>query len=574
MLDIRIAGGTIIDGTGTPRTEGDIGIRDGRIVAVGTEATQATGPASHTIDASGRVVAPGFVDIHTHFDAQVFWDTTLSPSPLHGVTTVIGGNCGFTIAPLEPDHGDYLMRMLARVEGMPLTSLQEGVPWDWRTFGEYLDSIDGTLMPNAGFLVGHCALRRVVMGERSVGHEATPEELDAMKRMLADSIAAGGLGFSSSWAKTHNDAAGEPVPSRHASTSELIELCSVLRSSPAVAIEFIPTIERFDTDVYQLLADMSVAADRPLNWNVIFANGRHRDVIDQKLEASNYAARQGGRVVALTAPMPAVSRLCFESGFLLDTLAGWAEPMALPPSEKLRLLSDPQRRAELNELAQQPSAFRGVARWERLTVGEVTKPELAHLEGRTIGEIADSQGTTPWDALCDLVVADDLKTGLYPRAAGDDPDSWTMRQELWNDDRCVIGASDAGAHLDFLATFNYSTYLLGAARDRGMLELEAAIHKLTDVPARLYGLAGRGRLADGFHADIVIFDPDSVGPKPIEVREDLPGGAWRLYGEAEGVDTVLINGEVAVSDGQFTDARPGTLLRAGRDTVPVRAMGQ
>ena len=573
MLDIRIAGGTIIDGTGAPRTEGDIGIRDGRIVAVGNEATAAAGPAERTIDASGQVVAPGFVDIHTHFDAQVFWDTTLSPSPLHGVTTVIGGNCGFTIAPLEPDHGDYLMRMLARVEGMPLESLQEGVPWDWRSFGEYLDSIDGTLMPNAGFLVGHCALRRVVMGERSVGHEATPDELDAMKRMLADSIAAGGLGFSSSWAKTHNDAAGEPVPSRHASTSELIELCSVLRSSPAVAIEFIPTIERFDDDVYQLLADMSVAADRPLNWNVIFANGRHRDVIDQKLEASNYAARQGGRVVALTAPMPAVSRLCFESGFLLDTLAGWAEPMALPPTEKMKLLADPQQRAALNDLAQQPSAFRGLARWERLTVGEVTKPELAHFEGRTIGEIADSQSTTPWDALCELVVADDLKTGLYPRAAGDDPDSWTMRQELWNDDRCVIGASDAGAHLDFLATFNYSTYLLAAARDRQMLELEDAIHKLTDIPARLYGLAGRGRLAEGWHADVVVFDPDAVAPKPIEVREDLPGGAWRLYGEAEGVDTVLVNGEIAVSGGAFTDARPGTLLRAGRDTEPVTATG-
>ena len=285
MLDIRIAGGTIIDGTGAPRSHGDIGIRDGCIVAIGDEAVRAAGTAERTIDADGMVVAPGFVDIHTHFDAQVFWDTTLSPSPLHGVTTVIGGNCGFTIAPLEPDHGDYLMRMLARVEGMPLASLSEGVPWDWRSFGEYLDSIDGTLMPNAGFLVGHCALRRVVMGERSVGHEATPEELDAMKKMLADSIAAGGLGFSSSWAKTHNDASGEAVPSRHASTTELIELCSVLRSSPAVALEFIPTIERFDTDVYQLLTDMSVAADRPLNWNVIFANGRHRDAIAQKLES-------------------------------------------------------------------------------------------------------------------------------------------------------------------------------------------------------------------------------------------------------------------------------------------------
>ena len=571
MLDIRIAGGTVVDGTGAPRQQADIGIRDGRVVAIGDDAVRNEGTAERTIDASGQVVAPGFVDIHTHFDAQVFWDTTLSPSPLHGVTTVIGGNCGFTIAPLEPQHGDYLMRMLARVEGMPLASLQEGVPWNWRSFGEYLDAIDGTLMPNAGFLVGHSALRRVVMGERSVGQTATPTDLAAMKAMLAQSIAAGGLGFSSSWAKTHNDADGEGVPSRHADPAELIELCSVLRDSPAVAIEFIPTVERFDTDVYQLLTDMSVAADRPLNWNVIFADGRRRDVISQKLEAGNFAARQGGRVVALTAPMPAVSRLCFESGFLLDTLHGWAEPMTLPPSEKAALLADPQRRAELNDLAQQPSAFRGLARWERLTVGEVSNRELAHFEGRTIGEIADEQGTTPWDALCELVVADDLKTGLYPRAAGDDDDSWALRRELWNDDRCVIGASDAGAHLDFLATFNYSTFLLAAARDREMLELEDAVHKLTDIPARLYGLAGRGRLANGWHADVVVFDPDSVGPKAIEVREDLPGGAWRLYGEADGINTVIINGEVAVRDGEFTDARPGTLLRAGRDTEPVTA---
>ena len=571
MLDIRIAGGTVVDGTGAPRQQADIGIRDGRVVAIGDDAVRNEGTAERTIDASGQVVAPGFVDIHTHFDAQVFWDTTLSPSPLHGVTTVIGGNGGFTIAPLEPQHGDYLMRMLARVEGMPLASLQEGVPWNWRSFGEYLDAIDGTLMPNAGFLVGHSALRRVVMGERSVGQTATPTDLAAMKALLAQSIAAGGLGFSSSWAKTHNDADGEGVPSRHADPAELIELCSVLRDSPAVAIEFIPTVERFDTDVYQLLTDMSVAADRPLNWNVIFADGRRRDVISQKLEAGNFAARQGGRVVALTAPMPAVSRLCFESGFLLDTLHGWAEPMTLPPSEKAALLADPQRRAELNDLAQQPSAFRGLARWERLTVGEVSNRELAHFEGRTIGEIADEQGTTPWDALCELVVADDLKTGLYPRAAGDDDDSWALRRELWNDDRCVIGASDAGAHLDFLATFNYSTFLLAAARDREMLELEDAVHKLTDIPARLYGLAGRGRLANGWHADVVVFDPDSVGPKAIEVREDLPGGAWRLYGEADGINTVIINGEVAVRDGEFTDARPGTLLRAGRDTEPVTA---
>ena len=568
MFDLVIRNGTVIDGTGIPGRVADVAVSEGRIVAVG----EVTEQGENEIDASGLIVAPGFVDVHTHFDAQVFWDTTLSPSPLHGVTTVISGNCGFTIAPLEAEHGEYMMEMLARVEGMPLTSLQEGVPWNWRTFGEYLDAIDGTLMPNAGFLVGHSAIRRTVMGERSVGEFASEGELQSMKELLAESISAGGLGFSSSWAKTHNDADGEAVPSRHASETELIELCSVLRDSDAVALEFIPTIERFDNEVYQLLTDMSVAADKPLNWNVIFVNARQADLIEEKLQASDYAARQGGRVIALTAPMPAISRLCFESGFLLDTLHGWTEPMALPPEEKLALLSDPERRKALNEDAQKPSAFRGVARWERLTVGEVTKESLKHLEGRTIGEIADETGKSAWDTLCEIVVEDDLKTGLYPPAAGDNDESWALRQALWNDDRCLIGASDAGAHLDFLATFNYSTYLLAAARDRSLLSLESAVNKLTDVPARLYGLKERGRVEEGWWADLVVFDAAEVAPAEVEVREDLPGGAWRLYSEAVGVHHVFINGEHAVRDGGFTDARPGTLLRSGRDTEPVSAI--
>ena len=569
MFDVVIRNGLVVDGTGSPGQTADVAIRDGRIVAIG----EVSDKGNHEIDAEGLVVAPGFVDVHTHFDAQVFWDTTLSPSPLHGVTTVISGNCGFTIAPLEPEHGDYMMRMLARVEGMPLASLQQGVPWNWRTFGEYLDAIDGSLMPNAGFLVGHSALRRTVMGERSVGEFASDDELRAMKELLAESIAAGGLGFSSSWAKTHNDAAGDAVPSRHASETELVELCSVLKDTSAVALEFIPTIERFDDEVYQLLTDMSVAADRPLNWNVIFANARQADVIQEKLRASDFAAEQGGRVIALTAPMPAESRLSFESGFLLDTLHGWSEPMALSNKEKLALLSDPERRNELNENAQKPSAFRGVARWERLTVGEVTKQDLKHLEGRSIGDIAEELGKTPWEALCEIVVEDDLKTGLYPPAAGDNEESWALRQALWNDERCLIGASDAGAHLDFLATFNYSTYLLAAARDRNLLSLESAVQKLTDAPARLYGLKDRGRIEEGWCADLVIFDANEVAPAEIEVREDLPGGAWRLYSEAVGVHHVFINGEQAVLDGQFTDARPGTLLRSGRDTESVTAAG-
>src|SRR5689334_18105106 len=201
MFDVVIRGGTVVDGTGAPGRHADVAVRDGRVVEVG----DLSEGAARTVDAEGKVVAPGFVDVHTHYDAQVFWDTTLSPSPLHGVTTVIGGNCGFTIAPLAEEHGPYLMRMLARVEGMPLSSLEQGVPWDWTSFAQYLDRIDGTLAPNAGFLVGHCAIRRLVMGEDSTKGAATPEQLEQMERLLAESLRAGGLGFSSSWARTHND---------------------------------------------------------------------------------------------------------------------------------------------------------------------------------------------------------------------------------------------------------------------------------------------------------------------------------------------------------------------------------
>src|SRR5215831_15763234 len=242
MLDLIIRGGTVVDGTGAPGRVADVGVDNGRITAIGA----IDDTAKRTIDATGKVVAPGFVDIHTHYDAQVFWDTTLSPSPLHGVTTVIGGNCGFSIAPLGPEHGEYLMRMLARVEGMPLESLAQGVPWDWTTTAEYLDRLDNRLAVNAGFLVGHSAIRRVVMGEDATRRHASPGEQYEMERLLAEGLTAGGMGFSSSWATTHNDDEGDAVPSRHASMDELLSLCKVVAAHPGTTLEFIPTIGLFE----------------------------------------------------------------------------------------------------------------------------------------------------------------------------------------------------------------------------------------------------------------------------------------------------------------------------------------
>ncbi|MGI9622021.1 MAG: amidohydrolase family protein, partial [Acidimicrobiales bacterium] len=271
MFDLIIRGGDIVDGTGRDRYQADVGVEGDRITAIG-DLSDVVGEL--TVDATGRAVTPGFIDVHTHLDAQVFWDTTLSPSPLHGVTSVVGGNCGFTIAPLSsnPDDGDYLMRMLARVEGMPLEALQQGVPWDWVSTEEYFDSFANTLSINAGFKVGHSALRRVVMGSDSVSRPCSPSELAAMKDLLRAGLDAGGLGFSSSWARTHNDPFGNMVPSRYAEASELIELCSVLADYEGTSLEFIPAIGPFSSESMELMADMSAAAQSPLNWNVMNVN--------------------------------------------------------------------------------------------------------------------------------------------------------------------------------------------------------------------------------------------------------------------------------------------------------------
>src|SRR4030081_101390 len=265
MLDLIIRNGTVVDGTGTPGQQPAVGIKAGRIAAIGVVDDHAT----RTIDADGQIVAPGFVDIHTHYDAQAFWDPALTPSPLHGVTTIVGGNCGFSLACLAASEADYLMRMLARVEGMPLESLTAGVPWNWESFGEYLDLLDGTLAVNAGFLVGHSALRRAVMGDAAVGHEATPEQVERMSALLADSLAAGGLGFSSSQALTHNDGDGNPVPPPAATPHEPIALARVVRDHPGTTLEFIPTVGPFSDEHVSLMAAMSAAANRPLNWNVL-----------------------------------------------------------------------------------------------------------------------------------------------------------------------------------------------------------------------------------------------------------------------------------------------------------------
>lgn len=566
MLDTVIRGGVVVDGTGGSRRPADVGIRDGRVIAVGDVDER----ARRTIEAEGRIVSPGFVDVHTHFDAQAFWDGTLSPSPLHGVTTIVGGNCGFTIAPLADSEADFLMRMLARVEGMPLESLEAGVPWDWRTMADYLSRLDGRLSVNAGFMVGHSALRRVVMGEAGSERAADDDEVGRMQGLLRESLTAGGLGFSSTWSTTHNDADGRPVPSRHATPDELVALASVCKEFEGTSLEFLP---RFSTGPFadedlEVMARMSSTAQRPLNWNVLSVTARTLDDARQKLEAGSYARERGGKVVGLTIPMTIVARFSFRTGFVLDALPGWEELMALPAEEKLRILRDPAERRRLNELAQQPGPFRHISRWDAKIIADTFTPETRPYEGRLVGDIAAEEGKDPFDALLDIVCADELRTTFTNVARDDRREDWEARAEVWRDERAVVGASDAGAHLDFLGTFNYTTILLQeAVRRHGVLSLEEAVHLLTDVPARLYGIRDRGRLTEGAWADVVVFDEERVGTEVSTTRFDLPGGAGRLYAAAVGIDHVLVNGVEIVDGARFTEARPGTILRAGRDTA-------
>jgi N-acyl-D-aspartate/D-glutamate deacylase len=576
MFDTVIRGGTVVDGTGAPGRPADVGIVDGRVAAIGDLDDGGLDDGGHRIiDAEGKVVAPGFVDIHTHYDAQAFFDTTLSPSPLHGVTTVVGGNCGFTIAPLEPEHSDYLMRMLARVEGMPLDALAAGVPWDWRSFGDYLDRIDGTLAPNAGFLAGHSTIRRLVMGERSTKDKAaTADDIAAMKRLLDESLAAGAMGFSSSWARTHNDAAGDGVPSRYASEDELVALCEVVRGHAGTTLEFIPCVGLFEDYAPDLMTRMSLAANRPINWNVLFVSKGSEATTEHNLAASDYAAERGARVLALTVPFLPSPRISFASGFLLDSIPGWEKPMALAHAEKKAMLASTDGRQALRDSAQQQSSGFIVSNWGIYVITETFAPENKQYEGRTVAEIAKAENKDDFDALCDIVVADDLMTGFTFPSRPDDDETWEARIKTWRDPRAVIGASDAGAHLDFLATFNYATVLLAEpVRKRGLLPIEEAVRLLTDVPARLYGLKERGRLQTGWHADVVVIDPETIDTEPVRMRFDLPTGAPRLYGNAVGIDHVLVNGTEIVDHGEFTDARPGTVLRSGRDTETVSVPG-
>lgn len=573
MLDHVIKGVTVVDGTGTPAFTADVGIKDGRIAVIG----QVPQEARTTEDAHGLVLTPGFVDPHTHYDAQLFWDPYATPSLNHGVTTVAGGNCGFTLAPLHPERpgdADYTRRMMSRVEGMALVALEEGAPWNWHSFGEYLDALEGRIAVNAGFMVGHCALRRYVMGPEAVGGQPSQEQLAAMVRLLREAMDAGAWGLSTTQSTSHSDGDGQPVASRHAQPAELLALSRAVGECEGTQIEAIVAgcLDQFSDAEIDLFVEMSAAAGRPLNWNVLTIDAAVPERVPRQLLASEQARKAGGRVVALTMPILTPMNMSLGTFCALNLIPGWGPVLALPVPERIERLRDPQVRAELLRRARSKEAgvFRRLSNFGRYVIGDTYSEANAGLTGRVVNDIAEERGQEPFACLVEICANDELRTVLWPMPTDNDPASWALRAETWQHEDVLLGGSDAGAHLDRMCGAPYTTRFLGdCLRGRKLVGLEQAVKMLTDDPARLFGLRERGRIREGWHADLVLLDPERIDAGPATLVHDLPGDSPRLDSRALGVRAVWVNGVEAIRDDVVTGAVPGRVLRSGRDTETV-----
>ncbi|MFI0815043.1 amidohydrolase family protein [Streptomyces sp. NPDC021098] len=579
MLDHLIKGATVVDGTGAPSYVADVGLRDGRIVTFGEPDTVGES-ARTTEDATGLVLTPGFVDPHTHYDAQLFWDPYATPSMNHGVTTIAGGNCGFTLAPLNPERpgdADYTRRMMSRVEGMSLVALEEGAPWNWHSFGDYLDALEGRIAVNAGFMVGHCALRRHVMGADAIGGRPTPAQLEQMLRLLHEAMDAGAWGLSTTQSSTHADGDGQPVASRHAGPEELLALSRAVGEHEGTQIEAIVAgcLDRFADEEIDLLVEMSAAAGRPLNWNVLTIDAAVPQRVPRQLEASERARKAGGRIVALTMPILTPMNMSLGTFCALNLIPGWGDILGLPIPERIARLRDPAVRTEMLRRATSPEAgvFRRLADFERYVIGDTYSDTNAGLTGRVVRDIAAERGQDAFHTLVEICAADEMRTVLWPMPTDNDPASWELRRQTWDHEDVMLGGSDAGAHLDRMCGAPYTTRFIGdCLRGRKLVGLERAVRMLTDDPARLFGLRERGRIAEGYHADLVLFDPDRIDAGQAKLVHDLPGDSPRLDSRAEGVVSVRVGGVETIRDDEITGAIPGKVLRSGRDThsVPTR----
>src|SRR3954453_22462021 len=468
--------------------------------------------------------------------------------------------------------------MMAKVEGMPLPALESGVPWSWNSFAEYLGALDGNVALNVGFLVGHCALRRNVMGTDAVGNEASPDQLDAMLRLLDDSIKAGGLGFSTTLSFTHSDGDGEPVASRGASNDEVLAVCQAVSTREGTTLEYVTSgsLRGFTDEEVEQMAAMTLAGRRPLNWNVLTIDSREPQRYHDQIAACEHARDQGGTAIALTMPTLVEMNMSFRNYCALFMLPDWSDVMSLPVPERIAKLRDPAVRKWMNERAHSPDAgvFSRLASWGRYQIGDTYSEANNGLKGRVVADLAERENKGTFDTLLDLVINDELKTILWPLPSDGDLKSWQMRAEAWDHPLVLVGGSDAGSHLDRMCGAPYTTsFLADTLRGRQLISLERCVQLMTQAPARLFGLRDRGELVEGNHADVVVFDPATVATDEVKLVNDLPGGTARLFADAIGVERVIVNGTTIVNAGTQTGALPGTVLRSGRDTytVPIPA---
>ena len=557
-FDLKITSGTIVDGTGKPGFVGDLGIKDGKVVAIG----KADGPATTTIDAHGKTVSPGFVDVHTHYDAQVLWDRLLSISPWHGVTTTVIGNCGFGVAPTRAAHRRLILQTLEKVEGMSLDALQAGLgdAWPFETFPQYLDTLEkhGTAI-NVAALFGHTPLRLYVMGEASTERAATADEIVAMKKLMRDAMEAGAIGFGTSMSVTHNGYAGKPVPSRQATPEEMDALVSVMGEMKRGLMQI--TIGReFST---RAMAEVSRKYGVPVTWTALlsylYGPGGHRKQLDLAAEQR----KSGALVIPQVSCRPLNFEFTFAEPFIFDVLKFMNELAAedaRSPGARRRAYADPAWRRKLaTELTPLFQHW-----WDRTTIAWA--PSARELEEQPLAEAARKLGKDPVDLALDLTLDNDLQARFRMAVMNFDEREVA---ELITDPNTIIALSDAGAHASQLCDACYATHLLGHwVRERKTFTLEQAVHNLTQRPAEMFGLADRGVLAEGWPADVVVFDPTTVGPGPLKRVYDLPAGADRLISEAHGIDAVIVNGRLIRRGGKdvvaANDRLPGRLLRHGR----------
>ena len=543
--DLVIRGGTIVDGTGAPGRTGDVAIDGDRLTQVGGKA----GAGKREIDAAGLAVSPGFIDPHTHYDAQVCWDRALTPSCWNGVTSVVMGNCGFTLAPCAPAGRDRIMRMLERVEGMSLAALQEGITWDWVSFPEYLDAIE-RMRPslNVGAMIGHSAVRYFVLDEAATEREATGEEIARMRTLVDEAMRAGALGFSTSQAPTHFGGDGKPVPSRVASDAEVLELAGALAGYGRGMVE-ITTKHLIDVSV-------SIAAARRSGRPVTFLGAIRPD----GWEAVAKARAEGLKLIPQTSCRPTLTDFRLVGMGIFDQLPSWRRVMqAASPAELPAVFRDPEFRAAFRDDV--TGEFEGYRMfkgdWDGVKILLVETPALQDRIGKTVAEIAAERGADPFDVFFDIALEDHLRTEFSYCLSSDLP-----RRPTLLDENYLIGLSDAGAHLTLLADHAYATYFLGRwIRERGLMSLEEGVRKLTQVPALLFGIPERGVLGDGNFADVVLFDASRIIDRKTELVYDLPGGGPRLLTQADGIEAVLVNGAVTVERGELTGAQAGQVLR-------------